>query len=309
MKYSYYILILFAFLLSCKTSQQAADSVHTTTQQTAWEPTEKALLWQIEKKGYKTSFLYGTIHLIEGDKFFLPAKTAESIQASKKIVYEINMDDMTDMSSQMALLSKAFMKDGKTLSDLLSEDDYAMVSDHFEGLGLPMIFLNKIKPMFLSVLAGEDMNPNMLQDGSMKSYEMELDKLATQAGLTKGGLETIDYQLAIFDQIPYEDQAEMLVETIKMSEVESESTLDIYGEMYKTQDLKKMHDLTLTEESGMLKYADILLYNRNANWIPIMEGMMKKEIVFFAVGAGHLGGTKGVLALLKEKGFTVEPIR
>ena len=308
MKQTFYILFLFVFLVSCKTSQQAHKTVDPINQ-TAWEPTEKALLWKISKKGYQTSHLYGTIHLIDGDDFFLPPHTEETINASKKIVYEINMDDMTDISAQMGLLSKAFMKDGQTLSDLLSEEDYTLVSDHFEGLGLPMVFLNKIKPMFLSVLAGEDMNPDMLSDGSMKSYELELDKIASKAGLAKAGLETIDYQLEIFDKIPYEDQADMLVESIKMAGEEDESTLDMYGEMYKTQDLKKMHDLTITEESGMMKYADILLYDRNANWIPIIDELMKHESVFFAVGAGHLGGTKGVLAMLKNKGFIVEPVR
>ena len=301
------ILIAGWIVLGCKTQQPTVQN-ESAQQNLEWEPTEKALLWSVSKKGHKPSFVYGTIHLISEDQYFLPAHTQESLEACKKIVFEINMDDMMDMGAQLGILSKAFMNDGLRLSDLLSDEDYEMVSDHFNDLGLPMMMLERIKPMFLTVLAGEDMDPGMLQDGSMLSYEIELDKLASAQGLQKGGLETVDYQISLFDKIPYQDQADMLVESIRLSDETAESSLDMYADMYRSQDLKKMHDLTLAEESGMLKYSDILLYDRNENWIPLMENMMKIEPVFFAVGAGHLGGTKGVLALLKKKGFEVQPV-
>ena len=308
MKKYFWLLFIPAILFGCKT-KQAAVSTENSTVASAWEPTEKALLWKVSKKGYKPSFIYGTIHIIDKESYFLPNQTEESIAASKAIVYEINMEEMSDIGAQMGMLTKAFMKDGKRLSDLISDDDYELVVSHFEDKGMPMMFLDRIKPMFLSILVGEDMNPNMLQDGNMLSYEMELDKIASKKGLTSDGLESIDYQLGIFDKIPYEDQAEMLVESIKSDGSEDDGMLDLYIQMYTSQDLKKMHDHTLLEESGMTKYADILLYDRNNNWIPIMEEKMKKESTFFAVGAGHLGGTRGVLALLKNKGFNVEPVR
>ncbi len=308
MKKFIWILFFAVFIFSCKSTQKAVDSTAIESNQ-LWEPTENALLWKVSKKSYKPSFVYGTIHLIDAEHFFLPAHTEESIKASEKMVFEIKMADMTDMGAQIGLLMQAFMSDGTKLSDLLSDDDYQIVSDHFQDLGMPMMLLDRIKPMFLSILAGEDMNPSMLEDGSMKSYEMELDELATMSGLEKAGLETIDYQISLFDAIPYQDQAEMLVGTIQAGDEIDMTSLDLYAEMYTSQNLKKMHDYTLNEESGMTEYADILLYNRNENWIPLMEEMMKKQSIFFAVGAGHLGGTKGVLALLKSNGFSVDPVR
>ena len=305
--YLIYIFLFSFFIVGCKTQQ--TTQAHADISSAAWEPTEKALLWSVRKKGFKPSFVYGTIHLIDKESFFLPAKTEESIAASNSIVYEINMEDMSDMGAQMGMLTKAFMNDGVTLKDLLSDDDYEMVENHFEDKGLPMMFLQRIKPMFLSVLVGDDMDPSMLQNGDMLSYEMELEKIASKNNLASGGLETIEYQLSIFDKIPYEDQAAMLMDAIKASGEEDTGMLDLFVKMYTDQDLKKMHDYTLHEESGMAKYADILLYDRNTNWIPKMEEHMKLEPTFFAVGAGHLGGTKGVLALLKERGFEVIPIK
>jgi len=306
-QFIFYILFAIVFV-SCNT-QKSAISTDNNNSQLAWEPTEKALLWKITKKGHKDSYVYGTIHLIAAEDYFLPEFTETSLKSTDKIVYEINMEDMNDMGMAMDIMTKAFMKDGTTLSDLMSEEDYKMVTEHFEEMGLPMAFLNKIKPLFLSVLAGGDMDPNALNDGSILSYEMELDELATSAGLSKAGLETIDYQLEIFDKIPYEAQADMLLESINASSETGLDVLDIYAKIYKEQDLKKMHDMTLEEESGMQAYADILLYDRNRNWIPQIDELTKTESVFFAVGAGHLGGTKGVLALLKNVGFEVVPMK
>lgn len=310
MKSRFILFFLPFFLIACSTSRHSVDKTSTNTIPTGeWEPIEKSLLWQIDKKGYKKSYVFGTIHIIDAEAYFLPPGTESAIKESDKIVYEISMDEMQDISAQMGMLTKAFMKDNVRLSDLLEDDEYEMVADHFEQMGMPMVFLDRIKPMFLTILAGEDMNPTMLQDGSMLSYEMELDKIASNAGLEKGGLESIAYQMEIFDKIPYKDQADMLVEAIEQVGKSDNETLEFFTLMYTSQDLKRMHDFTITEEGGMQDYSDILLYDRNSNWIPLMDEMMKKKSVFFAVGAGHLGGKKGVLALLKKQGFEVTPVK
>lgn len=305
--HSYFILIVLSlFIIGCKTQKATvADEKPVST----WEPTTKSLLWKIDKKGHKTSYVYGTIHLIAKDDYFLPYGTEAALDATDQIYYEINMDDMNDMGSLMGIMNKAFMKDGMTLSDLLSPDEYKLVSEHFSSMGLPMMFMDRIKPMFLSVLAGDDIQPGSIDMGDMVSYEFELDKLATARNMAKGGLETIDYQLDIFDKIPYADQAKMLLDAIQLSESSDVNPLDIYTDVYRSQDIKRMHDMTLEEESGMMEYADILLYDRNRNWISKIEQHSSEAPTFFAVGAGHLGGKDGVLALLKRAGFEVVPIK
>ena len=54
---------------------------------------------------------------------------------------------------------------------------------------------------------------------------------------------------------------------------------------------------------------DALIYNRNANWAKLMPRIMADKATFFAVGAGHLPGEKGVLQLLQSAGYTVEGVR
>lgn len=310
MKIQQLVLFILAsiMLVACKTQKSAVEQPTQATVQ-KWEPTTNALLWKIDKKGHKPSYVYGTIHLIDKKDYFLPTGTEAALDATDQIYYEINMDDMTDMGALMGIINKAFMKDGMTLGDLLSKEEYQLVATHFEDLGLPMMFMDRIKPMFLSILAGDDVQPGSFDNGTMVSYEMELNELANARNMTKGGLETIDYQLEIFDKIPYQDQADMLLEAIQYADSSDSNPLDIYTEVYRAQNIKRMHDMTLEEESGMMKFADILLYDRNRNWIGKIDQLTAEAPTFFAVGAGHLGGQQGVLALLKEAGFTVEPIK
>ncbi len=292
------ILLSFSVLAACGASKKVVQA-----QQTA--PTEKALLWKIEKEGIPApSYLYGTIHIIPSEDFFYPEGTLQAIDATKKMVFEIDMNEMTDMGAQMQLMQKSLMNDGKTLKDLLSDEEYKLVSDHFNEMGLPMMMFERMKPAFLTVFASDDMSPTAMQDGSMKSYEMEFMQIAQGKKMDMDGLESIDYQLSVFDSIPYEDQADMLVESIKMGN-EGDDQLQQMIEVYKAQDLEGMASMFSDETVGDM---DILLNNRNKNWIPIMINYMSEKPTFFAVGAGHLVGDLGVISLLRKQGYTVTPI-
>ncbi len=268
-----------------------------------------SLLWKIEGKGMeKPSYLYGTIHLIDSKDFFWPQNSKESFDISERIVFEIDLDDMFDMGNIMGMMTKAFMKDGMTIKDLLSEEDYKLVNDHFADMGLPMFMMEKLKPMFLTVFAEGDIQPGAMEDdGGMKSYEMEFYELAQQAEKDVAGLETMDDQISLFDSIPYSTQAEMLVETIKASSGES-NELEMLTKIYKDQNIVEMVKAVEAEDSEFAGYEDLFLNNRNKNWIPLMENYMKEGVTFFAVGAGHLAGREGVINLLKQAGYKLSPM-
>lgn len=268
----------------------------------------KSLLWKIDGNGLQQhSYLYGTIHMIPADDYFLPEGTLSAIDESKKMVFEIDMNEMSDMGSIMGLMTQAFMKDGKSLSDLLDDEDYALVEAHFKKLGMPLMMLERIKPAFLSVFA-MDMDPNGMQNGSIKSYEMEFFKMANETSKPVAGLETLEFQMSIFDSIPYPDQAKMLVDAIKSGDSGNDQFKDMVR-MYKTQDVQAMVDMIEADENlSAGDNNDLLLVKRNKNWIPIMADMMAKETTFFAVGAGHLAGNQGVIQLLRNKGYTLTPM-
>lgn len=304
----FFIALLFTFFIAFAPAFAQPDAAPA-TKSFAPNVEENSLLWKISGKDLPTpSYLYGTIHIIGKDDFFLTDSTRAFIDRSEMVTFEINMEDMMNLPAQIGLMMKSFMDDGKSLRDLISEEDYTLVKEHFDKMGLPLFLFERMKPMFLTVFAGMDMSPDAMSSGEMLSYEMEIMDIAKQQKKKMGGLETAEYQMSMFDSIPYEDQAKMLVESIKSTEAGSDQ-LEEMIQLYKNQDINGMVTMMREDEEGVGNYEDLLLVTRNKNWIPVMGEMMAAQPTFFAVGAGHLGGEYGVVALLRKEGYTVEPIR
>jgi uncharacterized protein YbaP (TraB family) len=302
----YYFFSFFAGLFVLQSQTSCSSSKTTSPAQSS----DKALLWEISVPGSKeVSYVFGTIHMIPSEDYFLPEGTMSAFDKSKKIFFEIDMAQMSDPAALMGMMSKMYMKDNKTLKDLLNEKDYKTVTDFFQKKGLPIFFLERIKPMFLTVLTYGDVSPGSLQQGGdIKSYEFEFMEMAKNTGKATGGLETIDFQLSVFDKIPEEAQAKMLISSIE-SGSGADDQMNEMVKIYKDQDIEKLVNMIGEEESGISEFEDILLVDRNQNWIPIMIEESKKQTSFFAVGAGHLGGSKGVLALLRKSGVKVRPVK
>ncbi len=252
------------------------------------------------------SYLFGTIHMIPKEDFFYPAGLDDAYEKSKQVVFEIDLDDMTGIGSLMGMLGNLMMKEGVTLNDLMSPAEYNEVATYFDDMGLPMFMLSKVKPMFLSMLAEVNMNPEEMQSGDILSYEMEIYDRAQKDKKLVSGLETMDYQMSLFDSIPYKDQAMMLLDAVRGTSAGSDG-FDETVDLYKQQDIERMVAMVSEADNGE-NYEEILLKNRNENWIPVMSGMMKKGPIFFAVGAGHLAGEYGVIRLLRKAGYTLTPV-
>jgi uncharacterized protein len=267
---------------------------------------ENSLLWEISGKGLEQpSYLFGTIHLIGKEDFILTDSTVAAFDRCAKVAFEIDLEEMTNITAMLPLLMKAFMRNGTTLRDLLSKEDYELVKKQFSDMGLPIFLLERVKPMFLSAMVGQQGGGAATDE--MKSYEMELLEMARKAEKPVAGLETAAYQMSMFDSIPYKAQAEMLVQSLKTESTDNPG-MDQLVELYKKQDLYGLQEI-LEGESGMGEYTGLLLDTRNANWIPVMAEMMLSQPVFFAVGAGHLPGVRGVIALLRAEGYLLRPVR
>ena len=270
----------------------------------AQEPS--SLLWKIEGNDKHASYLFGTIHMIDEASYFFTKEMQTAFDTAASLALEFNLENAMDLGSQMGLLQQAFMRGDTTISDLVSDEEYKMIKSHFDDMGIPFFFLERIKPMFLTIFASEDIFSGGGSMDDIKSYELELVKKAKLQSMPMEGLETMEYQISIFDSIPYRAQAEMLINTIQAGD-EGDEGLDSLVYYYTKQDLRNLDRLINSDETTK-KYRSLLLDNRNRNWIPVMEGLMSKQSMFFAVGAGHLSGTMGVIQLLRDKGYTLSPI-
>lgn len=264
---------------------------------------EKTLLWEINGNGLsQLSYLFGTMHLLCADDAKLSDSLRFAIRTSNQVYFEIDLDNMVEMMGAMRYLN---MNNNTKLSDLITAPEYKRVKDYFSRnkTMLPLSMMERMKPYFITSLISESKFPCPAKDG----MEQVIMKEAKKDGKKINGLETIRFQASVFDSIPYQRQAKDLVKMIDSSGKGDDDSDAKLMEVYRAQDLNKMQQLTVGEE-GLNEYLDLLLYNRNANWAKKMPEIMVGKQTLFAVGAGHLGGKKGVINLLRKAGYIVRPI-
>jgi uncharacterized protein YbaP (TraB family) len=263
----------------------------------------KSLLWEISGNGLKApSYYYGTMHLMCAEDAVLSSNVNKIIQRVKGIYLEVDLDNAGELLSGILDLS---MKGHKQLSDYLAAEEYQRVKTFFEHYqpNLPFSVLERQHPLMLSSSLYELFLPCEKKNG----IELRIVDAAYKAKKYTKGLETLAFQSSIFDSIPYDQQAKDLVKTID-SIGKFRNSMEEMLAVYKSQDLERLQALTMQEDSSVSGHMDILLYKRNHNWVEQFDSIAHKNSTLFAVGAGHLGGEKGVLNLLKQKGYSIRPL-
>lgn len=265
------------------------------------------LLWKISGNGLeKPSYLFGTIHMICNDGGIQISDSLKSaIRSADQVYLELDMDNMFEL---MSVVTKMKMNGDTTLADLLSPEEYRKVKDFFNthtGL-IPFAMLETYKPL---LTASTLMQSTMECDNSI-SMEQLIMKDAKAKGKPVKGLETMAFQMSIFDSIPYMLQAKQLVQFVEDYDKKHDGKeFEELTQAYMTQDLEKLEQLTTKESEGMEAFTEILLYKRNETWVKKLSGIFPKGSYVVAVGAGHLPGERGVINLLKKTGYTVEPVK
>jgi uncharacterized protein YbaP (TraB family) len=285
-------------------AQKTAVNKNNSKEKQAVQPLENTLLWKISGNHLaKPSYLFGTMHLLCAEDAQLSDSLRYAIASTQQVYFEIDLDNMMETLGAMRYLN---MNNNTKLSDLLTEDEYQRVKDYFKKnkTMLPMSMMEHLKPYFVTSLISESKFPCAEKDG----MEQVIMKEAKKDHKPINGLETVQFQASVFDSIPYQRQAKDLLKMIDSAGVASDSSDRQLIEVYRQQDLNKMQEMTAGEE-GMSDFLDLLLYSRNANWVNKMPAIMKDAPALFAVGAGHLGGEKGVISLLRKAGFTVTPMK
>lgn len=259
------------------------------------------LLWKISGKNLKqASYLYGTIHAICQKDMGFSEGMLQALDDSQRLVLEI---DVTNQQLQSKMEKGMLMKGRTRLPELLPSGDYQVLAAYFrDSLGINLAAVQKMQPIFLSSLVY-----SQLLGCPVQSYESQLSQMAGMQKKEIMGLESIEEQFQVFEQISYREQAEMLLQTI----VEYPELQASYWNMivsYKNQDLNSLYHVVTDIQLGMKKYEDVMLTDRNQRWVPRMEQLAAEKSSFFAVGAAHLPGNKGLIAMLKRRGYLVEPV-
>jgi uncharacterized protein YbaP (TraB family) len=228
------------------------------------------------------------------------------IQRCDRVYFEVDMDNLMEM---ITALKDFKMRNDTTLADLLSKEDYEKVKEYMESKGGPLPFskLETYKPMLASSLL---MESGIGCEESVAMEQLILDEAKKNKKRVEG-LETMSYQASIFDSIPYKLQAEQLLKYVNDSGSKSQADKQFEEmiEAYKAQDIEKLGEYVKDEDGGLGNYEDILIYNRNRNWVQKLKTVMPEKSLTIAVGAGHLAGEKGLIKLLRKEGYTVKPVK
>jgi uncharacterized protein len=282
--------ILSCYLFSCKAQ----------TPPLKIKEDNNTLLWQVSGNGLtKPSFIFGTFHLMCKDDIHFSEQLKKAMKSADTVYMELKIDDPAILLGGLLYMN---MRGDTSLKDLYTEAEFKKVESYFsDTLQTPLMLLEKMKPDMLVAL----LYPKMMNCPLPASIEEELAGLAKEYKKEIKGLETMEFQASVFDSIPYKVQAKELLKNIDSFQIYKKQFADMLS-LYKRQMLDSLSE-SLDNDPDTKDYEDILVNNRNKNWVSQLRTIMKKESVFVAVGAGHLPGKIGLINLLKEAGFTVSP--
>lgn len=279
------------------------------------------ILYRISGNGLETpSYIVGTYHLA-------PASFADSIpgmktaiEGTQQVCGELDMMDAFKPENAARLMQSQMLPEGTTLSSLLTDEQLERLNKRLlDVMGSNLndeafaAQIDKMTPAALSTTLSlssymkkvESFNPMELIDNY---FQM----LALQNGKAVKGFETVDFQMGVLFGAPLEKQVNDLMCMVDHFE-DTEEMVNLITTAYFSQDLTLIEeameqeskiDCGTTEEDE-----DILINNRNRNWVELMPDMMAEQPTLFVVGAGHLCGEKGVLKLLEKAGYTIEGMK
>ena len=260
------------------------------------------LLWEITGNGLQQpTYVYGTYHVMCKKYLAISNQLNIAIANADEVYMELDMDDPATMMGGFSLMN---MKGDNKLADVFSTNDYKKVTHFFiDSLHMPLSFINRIKPFFLMAM----LYPKLTDCNASSGVEEAILKVAKANKKEIKGLETMAFQASVFDSIPYTTQAKELIKMLD-SLPQYKKYMDTLLNIYLSQNLQKIEDQFNNNELGMMDSQDILLDDRNANWVKQLQQLMQQKSLLVAVGAGHLVGKKGLIQLLKNKGYTLRPL-
>lgn len=276
-----------------------ATSISMYSQETRLDNT---LLWRISGKGLsKPSYLYGTMHLMDKRVFNIGDSVYKAIEKTEGFAAEL---DMTRVGIQVlnyaiadrqakAAAEKVKVKD--VVSPLTWERYKAHLAKKFykDAEEITVDDLEKIE----SSLTNE-----LYRKGDMPTFlDAYLFDLARKQGKWVGGLEELEEQIAHINDDDIEEKIQMAL----FDDDYYRSGIDKMIKIYSSQRLDSIDALMYREESGKKDY---IMIKRNLKMTRMMDSLSAVRTTFFAVGAAHLPGDSGVVALLRQRGFTVEPV-
>lgn len=259
------------------------------------------VFYKIEHESQPTAYLFGTMHMICHANASIPNAVTSAFANATQLVVEI---DLTDSAQQRYLQQHVTQQPADYLQRHLTQDQQAILQEIIEDdLGYPYHQLKNLRPIFINALFLQ----HFLE---CDSKPLLLDEMLTQQaqGNLKAivGLETVAEQLALFDSISLQEQVQALYDMATNPQQNRDDLQELQA-VYLDDDGDKLYEV-MSNQADFDTFEQSFLSQRNKNWLANLPTLIASQPTFIAVGAGHLGGSEGLLTLLRQHGYKITPI-
>ncbi len=273
-------------------------------------------LWRATKPG-STVTVVGTIHIPDPRLAQIVEQVRPALNDADLLILEASSDDQAGIQTLTTTEpGMFFITEGPTLIDLLSQDEWARVSDRLAAIGVPAFFAAKFQPWYLSLtLAIPPCAMSALQSGQ-HGLDRQLEAIAIANNTPIGTLDNVEALLRLFSDEPMEKQLAGLRITLE-TQASGDATTSTLIESYFDGRVRESWEFgrILIEKADIENGADLfdevnqtLLLDRNRDWEPNIVKMVEGKDAVIAVGAAHLSGETGVLRALERAGYALSPL-
>jgi len=273
------------------------------------------LLWKVSGNGLpRPSYIFGTHHLASASMLDSIAGMQEAIEGCDVVLGEIEKDSLMSPDAQARIAQAMMAPPDSTLDRLLTPTQYATVervfNKYFATMHVKLSQMNALKPNAISTQMQAMQALKYFNDFDASSQiDLAVQTRANDEGKPSAGLETVSEQIDLLYNGPLTEQAEGLVETCKNDE-SFQLQMAALSEAYMTQDLDKLQAvMTDATVGGSEAENERLIYSRNRRWVEKLVQLLPERAALVCVGAGHLPGEQGLLQLLRDRGYRVEPMK
>ncbi|WP_321518647.1 TraB/GumN family protein [uncultured Bacteroides sp.] len=276
----------------------------------------QSLLWKVSGNGLKSpSYIFGTHHLAPLSILDKVSGFKDAFNSTTQVVGELNMKDAQSPESVKKMQEKMFITNDTTAQILFNDKELETINAFLKtNMGFDLSQAPKIKPAFVSMVAAVFLATKALPGYNPKE---QLDGYFQTKGEESGkkvlALETMEFQRdLLYDSQSLQRQARLLVCVLSDTTKEISNVKEL-TEAYYSFDLEKMDQLSKEKQGTSCDPQpgenELMIDNRNKDWATKLPAIMKETPSFIAVGALHLPGKAGLIALLKKQGFKVEPVK
>lgn len=258
---------------------------------------QNAVIWSVSKDSYQPSYLMGTMHVRDVRAF---QKYDKAIQIIERCTFFYAEMDLTQ-AEELQQPKDFFIPDGLNLEDLLGSRKYQKIKRSLDRSFHFNLDLHKhLLPFLISNLIAE----TILQNDHQQGLDHILYQYAADQNLILGGLESFHEQRSIMNKIPLDFQLKSLKDVARNPAKFKKNLLTLVDH-YLKEDIHMLYKLS---KKSMGKLRKLMLWERNQLMANRIIDFMAQGQCFFAIGAGHLGGQKGVINILKRHGLMLNPL-